>query len=209
LLLDFSAPQNERDRLIVLIASWALWAIVVEVALRVYCLRGERSIPFTGPLPAMLALTAWMCTYHFMYYDVLLSAFGVCVLLADPRPFFRRQPLQPVGAEPGRRSVWLVNSFVLTMVMLLVLQENTTRQMRIEITGVVHSLTTARALPNGATEEAPRTLVVGTSDRYPVDTLIVLAIWAWSAVMSLAGVRSHPPRAASPAHGKPDGAIIA
>ncbi len=185
-LLDFSLPRNEREQLFVLVACWALWAVAVEIALRVHALCGGRSVPFSGPLPAFLILTAWMCTYHFMYYDALLSAFGVCVLLADPRPFFMRRPLR-APPEPGRRSVWLVNSFVLTLVVLLVLEENTTRQMGLEVTAVAHSFTAARTNPDGTTKPGPRILVIGGGDRYPVDTLLVIAIWGWCAVAALAG----------------------
>ncbi len=214
LLLDFSISDSlTREHPLALAASWALWALVLEITLRAYALRGGR-LPFTGPAPAMLILAAWMCTYHFMYYDALVSAFGVCVLLADPRLFFRARtidgdegPLLGIVAMPkGGRPVWLVNSFVLTTFALLLINENLTRQLDIEVTGIVHMIDVKgivhvierqRTLGNGASEISPR-LVVGTGYLYPVETLITMALWAWCVVASLwgwpvSGVRSQEP----------------
>ena len=58
--------------------------------------------------------------------------------------------------------------------------------MKFEITGVAYSATSKRVLEDGTTEMAPR-LVVGTSDRYPWDTVIILAIWMWCWMTVLAG----------------------
>jgi len=195
LLLDFSiANPPLRENPLALAASWALWALVLEITLRALALRGSRRLPFTGPAPAMLILAAWMCTYHFMYYDALISAFGACVLLADPRPFFRARtitgaegPLLRVVDRPnGREPTWLVNSFALTAIALMIIHENGTRQMVIEVTGVVHSFTRQRTIANGTTEVSPR-LIVGTGYLYPVETLITMALWAWCVVASLRG----------------------
>jgi hypothetical protein len=192
--IDFDLPRDDRENLMALVLSWMLWAFVFEVTLRVYFLRARRSIPFTGPLPAMLILATWMCTYHFMYYDSLISAFGVCVLIADPRPFFRARALNEervfeevfTSLPANKRSLWLVNSFVLTAIALLIFHENVTQPMKFEITGVAYSMTSKRVLEDGTTEMAPR-LVVGTSDRYPWDTVIILAIWTWCWITVLAG----------------------
>jgi hypothetical protein len=182
--IDFSLPRDDRENLTATVVSWMLWAFVLEITLRVYFLRGRRDVPFVGPLPAMLILAAWMCTYHFMYYDSLISAFGVCVLLADPRPFFRMRVLNQV--ESGRRSAWIVNSFALSIIALMILQENVTQILKIEVTAVAHAMASQRTLNNGTTELAPR-LIVGTSDRYPLDTLMVLALWSWCWVTVLMG----------------------
>jgi arabinofuranan 3-O-arabinosyltransferase len=188
-LIDFEVlNRDDRDNPTALLVSWALWAFVMEVTVRVYFLRGRRDVPFTGPLPAMLILATWMCTYHFMYYDSLISAFGVCVLLADPRPFFQARALNrgaikdvfgPMDKPPsGRRSLWLVNSFALTAIALMLFHENVTQPLKFEATIVAHSMTSKRTLENETTELAPR-LVVGTSDRYPLDTFMIMALWGW------------------------------
>jgi hypothetical protein len=152
-------------------------------------LRRKGPLPLTGPLPAMLILTTWMCTYHFMYYDSLISAFGVCLLLADPRPFFRPRALNRDGGVediysktnqmlPEKRSLWLANSFVLTVVVGMVCHENFTQIMKFEATFVAKTMTSKRTLDDETTEQAPR-LIVGTSDRYPWDTVMIIALWAW------------------------------
>jgi arabinofuranan 3-O-arabinosyltransferase len=196
--LDFSKPREERDNLTAMVLGWALWAVVLEITLRVFTLRGRREVPFTGPLPAFLILAGWMCTYHFMYYDALISAFGVCVLLADPRPFFRARAFNreaeaadPFADPPPRRSVWLLNSFVLTVVALLLFHENVTEILKLEATAVVRPDATTRRFGDGTTELAPR-LVIGSGDHYPWDTFMVMALWAWCGVAVLAGWASPP-----------------
>ena len=185
-LTDFSLPRAERDSLLAMFAGWALWLIVVEITLRVFCLRTRREVPFTGPLPAMLILTTWMCTYHFMYYDALLSSFGVCVLLADPRPFFRIRSAVASDAS-GRRSIWMTNSFVLTVIAAMLLHENVTQPIKIEATAEVLSYTKEKTHPDGRKEHVPIHLMFGTSDRYAIDTLLVLVLWTWCWIVVLGG----------------------
>ena len=89
--VDGRAVQAEQ---IAANVGWALWATVVGVTLVVSQLRlGRRpagEVPLTGPLAAFAIFGAWLCTYRFMYYDSLIAALGVVVLMADPRPFFRK-----------------------------------------------------------------------------------------------------------------------
>ena len=152
-LIDFSIVERlERENPLALAASWALWAFVMEITLRVYFVRKRGPVPFTGPLPAMLILAAWMCSFHFMYYDSLISAFGFCVLLADPKPWFRMRRLDdnaaltddPSTADP--RSIrplvqlvkWfvlsVVTSFVLSVLTLMLFHENVTQILKLEAT---------------------------------------------------------------------------
>ena len=65
--------------------GWVLMIAVLETTLRAVLLRPGQSRQTTGPAPAFLLLAAWLTCYHFMYYDVLLSALPVFVLLAKPR----------------------------------------------------------------------------------------------------------------------------
>lgn len=182
-LLDFNKDREQRENVLALVACWALWAFVVEVTVRIYFLTIRRKPPLTGPFPAMIMLAAWLCTYHFMYYDALVSAFGVFVLLADPRPFFRARALNAVESDPlaaaqPTRKLWLVNSFVLTIVALMIFHENVTQPLKLEGTWVVRQRTSKRELTDGTTELAPR-VIVGTSDNYPWDTLFVALLWIW------------------------------
>ena len=159
-------------------------------------MRGRRPIPFVGPMPALLILATWMCTYHFMYYDSLISAFGVCVLLADPRPFFKPRTIDGdehnysnFAAQPDGfrvRSAWLINSFVLTVIFIMLFNESITRNLSIEVTAIPYSITTPRTIYGGATEVSPR-IEAGTNDRYAIETFLVMAIWAWCGLTVLVG----------------------
>ncbi|MCE9529902.1 MAG: DUF2029 domain-containing protein [Planctomycetes bacterium] len=192
---DFTMPRPNRDTLPLLVGCWVVWTIVVEITLRVYRLRGDGPVPFTGPLPALLILTAWMCTYHFMYYDAMLSAFGIFVLLADPRPFFRPRLVHLVEDSSSDapttskgRSVWLVNSFVLTLVAFLLFEENVTQPMKIEFTAYAHSSTSRLIMHDGSTDIRPR-LIAGTGDEYPVETFTIIVLWFWCWITVLMGTK--------------------
>jgi arabinofuranan 3-O-arabinosyltransferase len=74
------------------LAGWGLLLAFAEVTVRVAVLRKEQARAVTGPPAAFLMLGAWLCCYHFMYYDVLLAALPVLLLFADPAPYFR-----PIG----------------------------------------------------------------------------------------------------------------
>ncbi len=229
-MIDFTKDRDQRESLAALVACWMFWALVVEITIRVCFLKVRRRPPLTGPFPAMIILAAWLCTYHFMYYDALISAFGAFVLLADPRPFLRprapngklvdpfatgMQSVDPalrdgsVRPDPSRsagsteRRLWLVNSFVLTIVALMLFHENVTQPLKFEATWVMHAGTSKRELPDGTTELAPR-LVVGTSDRYPWDTLMVMALWTWCWGTVLAGKWKESDGAAEPIESNPD-----
>ncbi len=93
----------------------------------------------------------------------MISAFGLCVLLSHREGF--------EGTWRGRR-------FALIILALLLLNENIAQPMKLEATIVVNASTAQRTLANGATEIGPR-LVIGTSDHYPVDTLLILLLWVW------------------------------
>ena len=210
-LLDFNKDRDQRERVSVLVACWVLWALVAEITIRVYFLASRTKLPLTGPFPAMIILAAWLCTYHFMYYDSLISAFGVFVLLADPRPFFRPSALNadavdPFAARQPARKLWLANSIVLTILAFMLFHENVTQPLKFEATGVMRydtSKLSKRELTDGTTELAPR-VVVGTSDHYPWDTLLVMALWAWCWGTVLVGKWQDSTDAAQPVEGGPN-----
>ena len=90
-------------------------------------------------------LGAFLCSYRFMYYDVLLSALGVgwIVYCHD----WRRQRI----------------SFPTIVLCFLILNENLWAQRSYTIYGTNWN----------------------TSIRYPIDTLMVLALWLWMAARLL------------------------
>jgi hypothetical protein len=88
LLLDFEQPQAERDRPEAGFVGWVMLVCVLEVTARLVTVRREQMRALTGPAPAFLLLGTWLSCYHFMYYDVLLTAFPVFLLLSEPRRYW-------------------------------------------------------------------------------------------------------------------------
>src|SRR5262245_54333397 len=117
-----------RDEPIAAIVGGALWATVAGVTCLVAWFRIWRrpadEVPLTGPLPAFVLFAAWLCTYRFMYYDALIAALGVVVLMADPRPFVRK-------------SWWPFASWAPILVTLLLIVENVTAPLNVEMSASV------------------------------------------------------------------------
>jgi hypothetical protein len=63
----------------------ALWLTVAALTVFVALWRWRRPAGFSGIPAAFLLLGAWLSCYHFIYYDVLLAALPVYLLLAEPR----------------------------------------------------------------------------------------------------------------------------
>ena len=163
-LLDFRDGAAVNDRPAVALAGWALWLIVAGVTFAV--VRASRSDGLRPPLAALVLLAAWLCTYRFMYYDSLVAALGVVVLLADPRPFFRRE-------------WWPVASWAVAFVGLMFAIENVTVPLRIEVTARVGYFNREVAGDDGhPTTTAPKVRFT-SGDDYPWDTLAVAILWAW------------------------------
>jgi arabinofuranan 3-O-arabinosyltransferase len=101
-LLDFETPSDKRDR-------WQAWAIGVAslgivftftAVTSVLCRRRVRET--TGAGPAFLLIGAWMCCYHFMYYDVLLTALPVMLLFTAPTRWLVPRFLAVVPLSPRK-----------------------------------------------------------------------------------------------------------
>jgi hypothetical protein len=88
LMIDFDPKfYAERNRLEIALVGWALVAVVLEVTSRLAAVRRAEARAVTGPAAAFLLLGAWLSCYHFMYYDVLLSALPVFLLFTEPRQY--------------------------------------------------------------------------------------------------------------------------
>jgi hypothetical protein len=150
-LLAFKMPIDER-------IPYPIWTRILSIGfpvaslvatVTVVCLRNRRvEASKEGPAAAFLLLGAWMSCFHFMYYDVLLTALPMCLLFTHPfryfeplflglwpfgrsapdgllvsyfRPshFFQRRAWLPFAAG-GYGQVFLVNSLVLSLFVLLV-----------------------------------------------------------------------------------------
>jgi arabinofuranan 3-O-arabinosyltransferase len=167
ILLDFHDGRAIYDPPIAAAVGWALWAIVAGITLLV--VRSSRgSARFVGPLPAFVFLAAWLCTYRFMYYDALIAALGVIVLLADPQPFFRR-------------AWWPVASWASFFIGLLLIVENATAPLNVELTASAMYYRGTETALDGSTRQTAPTVRVGSGDEYPWDTAGIFALWLWCA----------------------------
>jgi hypothetical protein len=178
------------------LVGWALWLAVAGATVFINWIASRRSgsrqtsvrpedgslatsatgppVPLTGPLPAFVLFAAWLCTYRFMYYDSLIAAIGVVVLMADPRPFFR------VGW-------WPFASWAPVLVGLMLLVENATSPLNVEMSASVMGFRRTITEPAGSTHLKAPTVYIATGDEYPWDTVLVFALWTWCLVRVASG----------------------
>lgn len=80
-LLDFDLPLEKRGTLLATALGWgALLSIFITTVWLSWKYR-HRVSDITGVGPTFLLLGAFQCCYHYMYYDVLITALPVCLLL--------------------------------------------------------------------------------------------------------------------------------
>jgi hypothetical protein len=192
-LLDFEKPLGERlDVTVALwpgskytittglecqLIGWAALLFALEATVRLAVLRRRQATAPDGPPAAFLFLGAWMCCYHFMYYDVLLGALGLFLLFTEPRRYLApllvalaplrnrvagravvayHRPWLPemlppaVSVELAPRAVWALNRMAPTAYLLL--------------------LATNYLFPS---------LGLGSHWGTPWDTFILMGVWAW------------------------------
>jgi hypothetical protein len=143
-------------------AGWGLLLLVLAATVTLALRRWRQAQAVTGPAAAFLLLGAWLCCFHFMYYDVLLAAFPVCLLFVDARrdlgptrvvggPLPVLQKITPPGSLLWRfyRQAWGWNRLGPTLLVLLLL----TQPLRTWLQG-------------------------GPLDQ-PWDTFCLLALWLW------------------------------
>jgi hypothetical protein len=198
-LIDFKAEVQDRDNLAATLAGWALLLAVVECTVRLAILRPQQARAVTGPSAAFLFLGAWLSCFHFMYYDVLLTALPVLLLLTEPRRYLKptlvailplpadkaasslaqyHQP-QLAAAYPGLalfarvgfRQVCVLNSMTLSLLVLLVITEFMFPQLNICVSVSAHALKKVPLpLPLKYSTE-----LIGT----PWNTFTLMALWFW------------------------------
>ena len=109
-MLDFATPPEIRDRWQADVAGWILWSAVLAVTAGVALSRRRTVWQIDGYGPAFVAIGAWATCFHFIYYDSLLAAFPVVLLLTEPRRFLDRwyspsrrpHALSPLSLPHGR-----------------------------------------------------------------------------------------------------------
>jgi hypothetical protein len=95
---------------------------VFEATIRLTCLRSGRPAPSIGPGAAFVLLGAWATCFHFMYYDVLLTALAVFLLFTEPRRYL--EPIY-VGRHNSRETgnVCVLNRLAPTILALLIVTQ--------------------------------------------------------------------------------------
>jgi arabinofuranan 3-O-arabinosyltransferase len=213
MLHNFDVAESQRDTVLANVLAWSLWGAVFVTTVAVY-LRYADHRRATGVGAGFLFLGAWLTCYRFMYYDTLVSAVGCAVLFAEPRRFLRarRFVLSQESAWPGSartldtppiaaaatgpRLLGYVSSFPLSILVLLLLVENTILGMALEGTigfgYYAHVVTDSR----GVTSRVTPRLVMETSINYPWETFLILALWGWCCWRLLRGEERPQPRQA-------------
>ena len=207
ILHDFSVPSHLRDTFLARTVAWSLWGTVLLVTIGVYrwYASSRRNV---GIGAAFLLLGAWLCCYRFMYYDVLLTALPMLVLLADIRRWFSSQhytlvpaasssslspspePLEsktPSGAMPATFRVY-VSSFPLTILGLLYVVENILMGLNLQATFAWGYSAFVITHSDGTTALRTPQLTTATGIRYPWDTVLLYLLWLWCGVQLLRGL---------------------
>ncbi len=179
--IDFTRPIADRDSLLIRAACSATLVLVAAVTATVYRLRRRRE-NVTGTAAGFLLLGAYLCCFHFMYYDAVLALVPLAALAADPRRLVGESC--EVRRPSGSVAAWVApNSAVLTALALLLLAENVLMRLALEV-GVRFGFRGIPAKVGGMPADAPR-LVADTTAYSANDTWILLALWAWLAVKLL------------------------
>jgi hypothetical protein len=182
-LLEFTDAPTAKDTPLARGLALALWGTVFGGTVAVYLWRGDRR-QATGLAAGFLFLGAFLTCYRFMYYDIVLSAVALAVLFADPARFFRPrvftvEPVPPAPAPFGPRLLGYVNSFPLTVLVLLLCVDNVFLGANVQATvGFGHFARPTTAVGGATGLDVPR--VRGEmSVLYPWDTVMLLALWVW------------------------------
>jgi hypothetical protein len=175
------------------VAGWGLLLLVLGATAALAWRRRSQALALTGPPATFLLLGAWLCCFHFMYYDVLLAAFPVCLLFVEPGrdlgPTRLRVVHLPVLTRSGQgekatgeqaslhwkipppgsllwrcyRQTWVWNSVAASLVLLLLLTQPLRQLQRL-----------------------------GSPFDQPWDTFCLLALWLWCGRLWLQARPSDP-----------------
>ncbi len=204
-LLDFRVEAAQRDNLAATLIGWLLLLTVVGCTALLAIVRRDRTRAITGPAAAFVLLGAWLSCFHFMFYDVLLTALPILLLLTEPGRYLQPRLLairclaegQVDGAiaqyfgprlasaypstlsasSSSQRNIYVLNSMTLTLMALLAITDLLFPLLKIAV-----------SVSAPALEHVPiplplkySTSVVGT----PWNTFCVIALWLWCGWLTL------------------------
>src|SRR5262249_31085803 len=92
-MLNFNLPLDQRERSAAAVIGWALWGTILAASIAIALRR--RISASVGFGPAFAGLAAWLTCFHFIYYDSLLAALPVFLLLTHAEwraPRFNLRP---------------------------------------------------------------------------------------------------------------------
>lgn len=222
LYLDFSKPKTEvADPTVnmmsnVLLGSIGVATVVVGtfgggVLRRAWVLTKRRGLwaattdflsgrttSYIGLRAGFLLLGGWLCCYRFMYYDSALISVGLAALLAYPRWTMAgwRGQLREVDQPPVRRRTFMfVNSFPLSMLVLLLITDTVllysgnqatfaNDAFQKEVPDTSGATATKRAT-DGTTTTVPKTIWTHRQLRIrfdynqPLETFFTIILWGW------------------------------
>ena len=180
------------------VLGWGLWLAVVGSTVCLALLRRRQAQAATGPVAAFLLLGAWMSCYHFMYYEILLTALPVLLLFTEPRrylepillavvPFGRTvaqggpsayfEPTLPQNYPPpleafpaGPTSVAVLNRLVPSLLVLLLAIEHLFPALNVFVTVKAGVPGIGYTSPDGT---------ISTLLSTPWDAYCLLVLWLW------------------------------
>jgi hypothetical protein len=198
-LLNFATVDPNSVGLAADLAGWAILLGVFECTVRLVILRRDQARAFVGPPAAFLLFGAWLSGFHFMYYDILLTALPVLLLLTDPVRFLRpvlvifrslagnradgdladyfsprlasTYPRSTAVSQVGYHSIGVLNSMTLSLIVLLLLAESL-----LPYLGIAVSV----SVPGLANSPIPMPLKYSTAiPGTPWSTFCIIALWLW------------------------------
>ncbi len=203
-MLNFAEDEHTRDRAAAAIAGWSLWAVVLIATACVALSRRRAVSRIDGYGAAFVGIGAWATCFHFIGYDSLLAVFPVVLLLIEPRRFVT--PILLAAAPVPRAladyfavrrvtnlpspatlpvtppTVAVLNSFVLTVVALLIVIEQGFSLLQMSASVSFGALSTEK----NALLKSPMVFTTGQPGT-PWDTLVLLALWAYCGARTLMG----------------------
>jgi hypothetical protein len=204
-LLDFENKPSEMRELIIMLIGVATLLVVFEITARFVLVRRQSPIAAVSPMAAFVILGACLCCYHFMYYDILLTALPVTLLLAELSRYLEPRFLVAQGSgnfisrieapdyylphwaadypssfadnETRFGKVWLLNSLTLNLIFFAVIFEEFAPGFPLSMSVSVGQLD-SRVIPMPLKFS---TAIGGTPWVLP----FLIALWLWSGWLAI------------------------
>jgi hypothetical protein len=133
-LVDFNAPLSESIDITASALGCGLVALVLEPTIILSILRRKEAQAIDGPIAAFLLLSGWFLCFHFMFYDELLTALPVFLLLINTAPYMEQKFLVFARGNEGKSptpntsigpaNVTVLNNLILTLIVFMILTDD-------------------------------------------------------------------------------------